>query len=457
MNWHPARRATAIVCLVLGAFALAFRLYYIFSAEPAALLRADAAQYFRIAINVVDHGVYSDAVRGDATPPPESYRGPGYPTLIAIPWALSQDVKTTYWAMLILQAALGAGVAVLVFLLSRHWMAEKFALAAGLLVSIWPHLVVQTGCLLTESVFGFLLVAALYLTFRALVSKKAGYGVVAALAYACAALINSMIVLFPLLVFALILCVRGWRHGVLFLVLALTPPLLWEVRDVRIEAPGVKTAGGRLFENVLVGLEPDYKPIYRDSKDPKAQEARERMAEISALYNRDKVAAYRSILTRISEHPTQYLAWFLRKPVLLWQWDVAQGAGDIYIYPMVSSPFESHPLYRIVDFLCFAINLPLMIAAFCSAALLLLALVRRGVRGQNQAYLLCCGIFLYAVILYTVLNPDARYANPFRPFEIALACGFIANIAQHLRKERADLKAVEAKIETDATEASRSL
>ena len=212
-------RASTFICLFLGALAFALRLHYVLYAQPEMLIRADAAQYFRIAINVVDHGVYSDAMRSDTAPSPDSYRGPGYPTLIALPLALSHDSMTTYWSILVLQAALGAGVAVLVFLLARRWMPPGFALASGLLVAIWPHLIVQAGCLLTESPFGFLLVGGIYLSLRALESDRMAYSMAAAVAFACAALMNSMIVLFPLVVFGMILAARGWRNATLFLIL----------------------------------------------------------------------------------------------------------------------------------------------------------------------------------------------------------------------------------------------
>lgn len=431
-----SQRASTLICLFLGALAFALRLYYVVHAQPEMLIRADASQYFRIAINVVDHGVYSDAMRGEAAPPADSYRGPGYPTLIALPLALSRDALTTYWSILFLQAALGAGVAVLGFILARRWLSPGFALACGVLVAVWPHLIVQSGCLLTESPFGFLLVGGIYLTLRALESGRIVYHVAAAVAFACAALTNSMIVFFPLVLFGMILVGRGWRNATLFLLLALAPPLLWAVRDARIEAPGVKSAGGRLFENVLVGLEPDFRPSYRDTLDPEAEAARDRVNEGIDLYYRDRRLAYRSVAIRISEQPLHYFFWFLQKPAVLWRWDIAQGAGDIYIYPMVSSPFEGNAFYRIVASICAGLNPPLILAALGGALLLILSALRRTLSDQNQAYKLCGAIFLYAVVLYTVLNPDARYANPFRPFEIMMAMSFVAGIAHQMRKRR---------------------
>jgi hypothetical protein len=238
----------------------------------------------------------------------------------------------------------------------------------------------------------------------------------------------------------MILVARGWRNAMFFLILALMPPLLWAVRDAQIETPAVKSAGGRLFENVLVGLEPDFKPSYRDTRDPNAEAARRRVSEGTELYYRDKGLAYRSVATRISEEPTHYFFWFLRKPAVLWRWDIGQGAGDIYIYPMASSPFESNTFYRAAASICFGLNMPLMLAAFGSTLVLIVATFRRSAPRQNRAYQLCGVIFLYGVVVYTVLNPDARYANPFRPFEIVLAVGLVADLAQYFRKQRASAR-----------------
>jgi hypothetical protein len=169
--------------------------------------------------------------------------------------------------------------------------------------------------------------------------------------------------------------------------------------------------------------------------------ARRRVGEGSGLYVRDKNAAYAAVFARIRENPLYYAAWFAQKPALLWQWSIAQGAGDIYVYPMLASPFESNVFCRAVAAICCGLNTPIAIAAFVGALLVLLLAWRGRLRPQDQALLLCALTFCYAELAYTALAPDARYANPFRPFEIVLAMSLLARLSDSylsLRRAKRD-------------------
>jgi len=437
MTLTRQRLSTIIGYATLVATALFVRVYYVLHSQPEIALRADAGQYFRIAINLVESGVYSTAFPGQGTPLPDSYRSPGYPTLIALPLALSGDIGAAYWTILLLQALLGAIGTLLVYRLGRQWMGRGWSLAAALIFAFWPHLIVQDASILTESVFGFLLLCAVFTMSGALSSNRLVSWIASGSVFGAAALVNSMIVPFALAVSAWTLIARERRSALIFAVLSLLPAAAWQARDAKIDRPEVKTAGGRLFENVLIGLEPDFKPSYRDKEDPRAAAARQRVAEGSTLYAHDRGKAYVWVFERISQNPLKYLLWCLRKPQLLWAWDVAQGAGDIYIYPMLYSPFEGNTFYRVDAAVCFGANAPLMVAAFCSVILLAFKVFRRRLDDLNRAALLLCGVmFLYANVLYAVLEPDARYANPFRAFEILLAISLVAHMALGFRKLR---------------------
>jgi FtsH-binding integral membrane protein len=78
------------------------------------------------------------------------------------------------------------------------------------------------------------------------------------------------------------------------------------------------------------------------------------------------------------------------------------------------------------------LNVLLATAAF----LMLIAMfVSRNARGVGG--LLCATVFCYAVAVHTALTPDARYANPFRPFEIAMGVGFAALLAEKAKSRLA--------------------
>ena len=59
-------------------------------------------------------------------------------------------------------------------------------------------------------------------------------------------------------------------------------------------------------------------------------------------------AFFNELVANIGQDPMQVLAWYsVHKPVLLWDWDILVGFGDIYIYP--------------VDFSLYHISIPAII------------------------------------------------------------------------------------------------
>jgi 4-amino-4-deoxy-L-arabinose transferase-like glycosyltransferase len=420
----------ALPVLYIGAIALFMRIYYLVVARVDTPLRADARQYFQIAMNILRYGVFSssDPV-GSSAPVADSYRAPGYPALIALVLTASRgDVSVAYYCVLSLQASLGAIVAMLMYSFARKWSSPACAFAVGIFIAIWPHLITQGGYALTESLFGFSIVLAVYLLSRAFATQQWSHYVLAGLAMAYAGLVNQVILLLPV-----VICILFFRQKLtsklfLFVAIAILPSLAWMARGSYINPPEGRSASSRLFENALIGLEPDFSRRFQDPADPRGAAAAKWVGDVEHLYNHDKPAAYAEVAARIRDRPLQVGLWFLRKPFLLWEWSVRQGAGDIYIYPMVYSPFRENLVYRLIASICFGLNAVLIVAAF---AMIFLILVSRSAR--NPDALLCATVFCYAVVVYTMLAPDARYANPFRPVEIALAVTFIGKMLDYLR------------------------
>ena len=422
--------------LVIGAVALSLRLFYLFAMQVDIPLRADAGQYFRIALNVVQYGVFSIADPQSGVPLPDSFRAPGFPVVIALPLALGSDIGTAYWYVLLMQALIGAAIAMVMLALARRWLSRNYALGAGLLIAVWPHLITQGGYVLTETMFGGLVVGAIFLLVRASESGRPFIYAIAGATVAAAALVNQMIVLLPFLLLVCILPAKRYSQAAVFLVAALSLPALWAVRDAHIESPQGHSGDERLFENVMIGLEPDFVDYHHAPNLP-AGIAAKRVMEGRELYAQDKSAAYAAVFARIRQDPLYYVMWFAQKPALLWQWSVVQGAGDIYVYPMLASPFENNPLYRFIAAFCYGLNTPLAVAAFVMALLVLLSIWRKGLRTEDCALLLCVLTFCYAEFVYTALTPDARYANPFRPLEIVLSVTLLARLAGYVLSHRA--------------------
>ena len=406
------------ITLAVVLFALFFRLHFMATTQWDHPIRADAAQYYSIGWNIVHHGVFSMTHPNDSTPNPDSYRGPGYPLLIALTMLLGGD---EYWLryLLVIQAALGALSVALTMAIAKKWLSFPYAIAAGLLVAVWPHMVTLSGLVLTETFFGFSLLLGIYMLTLACKRQQGSLYAAAGLVFAYSALINPAILLFPILA-TLLLALSQKRYAVLFLICALSLPMAWTARGMTLDEG--RSSSGRLMENVFAGLDPDFDYSWT----PAAIASRERVMEGVQRYKQDPEVALQMIIERLVERPTYYLRWYLlSKPVRFWQWPIF-GHGDIYVYEVIASPFERQSFYRVVVSLCYGLNPWLMATAFLSVPLILVTANRYRPQHKTVPLLLVALLFCYATGLHLLLVPDPRYATPYRPFEILLALSFIA-------------------------------
>jgi 4-amino-4-deoxy-L-arabinose transferase-like glycosyltransferase len=401
--------------------ALVVRLYYISAAEVDTPLRADAGQYFRIAYNVTHSLTFSTAIPDPAGVTPDSYRAPGYPALIAVLLLLLGDLQNAYWAVLILQCLLGAATVGLSLCLALRVMPRPWAYASAILTALWPHLITLSGYVLTETTFGFLVALSAWCLVLLLERRTQGVLISAGASLAAAALVNQVILAFSVPLAVWYVASRRSRGALLFAALALVPPALWGLRDARMQAVPGNSASGRLMENVLIGMEPDYIPRYKITADePQAAAAWQRITDGLHAYAVNPRQELADIGGRLASEPGKYLLWYASKPAQFWTWSIVQGYGDVYVYDMVVAPFDEQPLLRIVAALCHGMNGMLMWAAF--AGVIVFALRRkRATREFVCAAWVIASLFIFATLVHTVLTPDARYAVPFRPFEIILA------------------------------------
>src|SRR5688572_14606633 len=166
-----------VLLFLLALLAFAIREAFVLSTVVDNPIRGDIREYVSYAWNLIEHGVFSGTFPPNA-PVPDSYRLPGYPWLIALGMSIWPQEPTWValggWYPFVMQAqvVLGTATVVLVALLARHWLSSTWAIVSGLVLALWPHHIAATNTLLSEVVFGFMLVAALYAFARAWTSGK---------------------------------------------------------------------------------------------------------------------------------------------------------------------------------------------------------------------------------------------------------------------------------------------
>jgi len=388
--------------LSVGVALLAFGLreWYVLAISTPSPFQGDSFEYLRYAYNLTHAGVFS---RGQAVIVPDDFRTPGYPLFLAtlMPWAhesADRFVVIFRQAQVVLGTLTVAGV----MLLARQWLPRGWALFAGLLIACWPHHVVASSSLLSEVVFGAVLIAALLCTALTLKDRRWAWG--AGVAFALAYLVNPLIALFP---FGLLVLYRS-RPFALIAGLTLVAMVGWGVRCV-----GVEHAPSRAIMNFVQGSHPEYHEAYhlRDFLMKGDWDALNR--EMSDVIETPKVG-WPEVAHRLASDPAKYARWYaIEKPLLLWDRDLQMAYGGIYFLRSDHSPFEDRLAWL----------LALYLAANPVLTLLLLGYSVVLLRDPRQPAKLCGLAVLYLTGIHVLLQAEPRYANAYRPLEAIVVAG----------------------------------
>ncbi len=126
------------------------------------------------------------------------------------------------------------------------------------------------------------------------------------------------------------------------------------------------------------------------------------------------------IWERAIEQPYHYVSWYLAgKQLFLWQWNILAGQGDIFIYPIKTSPF----LYQ-TDLIFWhsihkALNTPVMIIGVIYSYYLVFS---RFVRKQTISTTnIIASLVVYASLFHIIVAPFPRYGIPFKLFVLIMS------------------------------------
>lgn len=385
-------------------------------------LRADAGQYFSYAFNLKYRGVYSVARPAPHSQPrPDAYRSPGYPLFMA---AFMGDVpaKTMLFQITLAQTFLGLATVLLAFGLFRHFVPSAWALCGALFVALSPHLVSMGTYILSESLYIFLCVLAMWLVAQTVRTKSIWVGVLAGAVLASGALTRPTLEYFivPLLMVWFISGSKQTRtHLVpavlIGFVLVFSP---WLIRN---EISTGRLTNPRLAINTLQdGMYPDF--MYHGNKasfgipyrfDPRSREIGASMDSV-----------LHEIASRFKREPTRELNWYLfGKPVTFFSWNIIAGEGDVFVYPVKSSPYLNQPFFQATHAIMRWLHWPLIVLCLIECAFVWrrshddkpMSSEKRLVRR------LLATLVLYYLILHIVGAPYPRYSIPLLPFIFGLA------------------------------------
>jgi hypothetical protein len=290
-------------------------------------------------------------------------------------------------------------------------------LSAGAIVAFWPHLVVFSSTLLSETFFGLLLLGFVGVTAASAKHDDRRLAVVAGLLGALCSLTNPIALLLPV-VMAVPLFARHRRLFMAFALAFVLPVAAWSLRNAMLP-PGPSTQD-RAWTNLAQGSWPLYHAAYNDaSREPLAREYLKSIEQDEVLLQKHPAAGLGALATRMAAEPKYYASWYLiQKPFLLWDWSVRIGWGDIYFLQTSNSPFDRNSTLRTMERVFkamnpafFAVSLALVVAISC------IPLVRRR---ATLSMTLVATLFVYVTAIHMVFQAEPRYSVAYKPFEILL-------------------------------------
>jgi len=438
-NSHFSKNTLLIVCL-LTITAFFVRIKYINTTDIIRPIRADAYQYVSYGFNLAFNSIYSkDATSGK--PVPDSYRSPGYPLLIALAFKLCGN-KSYYPFLQYTQALLSALLVPLTFFTGIYFLRTNWALIAGFLVAISPHLISISSYLLTETLFGFLLLLSFYL-FVGGVEKVNNYQIIlSGLFCGFAFLTNETFLFIPYILSALIIINKKIKYFLIpkistktilyFLIVFTLFPSAWYIRNALNIPENIKS--NRALDTMVHGTYPGF--IYK-SKQYKYYPYRED-PELSKFSS--SISSFISILSkRVKERPLRYLVWYLfEKPYYLWSWNILQGQGDIYIYPVKTSLYQQSRFLDITRIAMKALHPLIMFSALLGIVIIITSSLTKK-RLFHVAEIAIAILIIYYTAIYTLFASWPRYSIPMRPELYLISIWTIHNVFQwyHKRSKRA--------------------
>jgi hypothetical protein len=423
---------------LLGLLALGFRLYYVTHVvmfqpanEPGA--KGNAVQYYNYARNLVQHGIYSVDRPSTSLPISDSFRDPGYPLFMAAWMKVFPQWDSWYAAVVFSQAILSAATVMLWLGVGRSWMPLKWLAIAGVLMAVWPHSVAMSSHLLSETLYGFLVALAMFVFSLGVDKPNTRWALICGACFAAAALTNSVLLPFALLL-ALYMLIRRklpLRIGVALMASALCFTAPWLIRNSQLP-PSPASSMNRALMNLVEGSWPLYHRADMAStlsKNPQATRIMDQINLEIGVIEADHRAGLSMMLARMAHDPGYYIRWYLQKPALLWDWSIRIGVGDIYVYVTYHSPFDANPFWRAVEAVCHGGNWILALLALTGCWLAL----------RNSSPLSMAGVallLLTVTAVHTVLQAEPRYSIPYRGAEILLGIFGAYRVTTQLLKLR---------------------
>ncbi len=387
-------------------------------------IRADARIYLLYAINLKQFHIYShspDAIEGKVdAPEPDALCTPGYPLFMRLFLGDSITNKTLLNIELV-QALLSTLTILAVYYSFVLMLKPGLALSAALLTAMSPHLVTANVFLLSESLFCFLLMVSIFLLSRWRLQSSPYLLFVTGFVFAMTSLTRPWIQYFIIIMVALLALApqlpRSKRAALLLISGFLIPMGFWIMRN--IITLGILADNSLMTHSLHHGIYPGM--MYENNPESLGYPYRfdPRSDEISASLN----SVLNEIYNRFHESPFEYIIWYMiGKPLMMFSWTIFEGMGDVFIYPVLKTPYANSNLFIFTHSIMQYLHYWLVGLAGIGCIAIWLPDNKHKLGVEQVFFSRCISILLiYFIVLHSICAPFSRYSIPMRPIVYALA------------------------------------
>ncbi|MFC1664339.1 ArnT family glycosyltransferase [Pseudomonadota bacterium] len=415
---------TVLILLCIVSYGFVLRFEAVMQSDVVNPLRADARQYFSYAYNLHRFGTYSSVFPTVKEPSenlaPDAVRTPGYP-LFLLPFIHFQVGKITLLNIALAQVLMSTLVIIAAFFMARILLPVWGALSSAALIALSPHLVNANLFILTESLFTFALMMSVWLFSQISRSSSVWLLLLGGFLIALSSLVRPSLQYFVIcmaILFFLSFEVRQARKFLIFMLIGFALGYgPWMARNVVTLG---KVSDDQLKINFLHhGIYPDFK--YRD--DPRTYAFPYRYDPTSKRISQSMASINTEIVRRFSEQTWRHLRWYLLgKPVAFWQWNIVQGMGAGFIYPISSTPYVSVGHFKVVHRIMAQLHAPIIILGMLGAFLVWMPILMKGYKDKQRfAARVLSMVLLYYTFIHMIGVPFPRYSIPLRPLVYIMA------------------------------------
>ncbi|WP_353572303.1 glycosyltransferase family 39 protein [Candidatus Albibeggiatoa sp. nov. BB20] len=425
MAYSKVAMLALFIIFVLG---LMLRLQAVIFTEVDTPVRADAQKYVLYAYNLEVFGIYTHSKEGVLGNPeqlkPDALVTPGYPLFLSL--FLDQDLsQNQYEAVLLTQAILSALVIIFAYIIFAE-LGYMWALFISLLVAFSPHLISATTFLLTETLFCFFLITFLAVCSRLKINSYQWWlFFVAGLLLGLATLTRPWTQLFVVF-FLVMLAVSLNQKRIgritftsLGFICVIAP---WLIRNYLII--GIATDPSLSLASIHHGMYPDmmYNLI------PESLGFAYKFDPWALNVERTYQTLFPELFRRIQENPWIYMEWYtLGKLQTVFSWNVLTGIGDVFIYPIIKTPYATSTYFQATHFFIYTLHNGFVVLSLIATVFAWFPVVKQVIPATFLfTFRLLSLLMIYFIILHMIGAPYPRYSIPMRPVIYGLAVVMLA-------------------------------